>query len=121
MGRIAGWSGSALIALLLITALKSHLAAQPASAAQDPAIRYVVRPVVHGSLLALDVTVSFTGEASGRTELRMPSDRFGVPPMHRFIRDLELNAGRGPSRTMVAAAPAFRSARANPTDILRRQ
>ena len=62
-----------------------------AATVQAPDIRYVVRPVVRDALVELDITVSFTGEASGRTAVRMPSDRFGAANMHRFIREIEVS------------------------------
>ncbi|MGH7699155.1 MAG: hypothetical protein ACREMJ_01330 [Gemmatimonadales bacterium] len=85
-----------------------------AATVQGTAIRYVVRPVVHRSLLELDVTVSFAGEPSGRTPLLMPSDRFGVPRMYRFVRQLEVSAGAvtsqsaGDSVILIEHAPGAR-------------
>lgn len=69
----------------LALAASAVLAAVPGSAQG----RYTVEPVRTDSLIHLRVEMAFPGEADGETRLALPSDRFGVDEMHRWIRNLE--------------------------------
>ncbi|MGH7539823.1 MAG: hypothetical protein ACRELC_02370, partial [Gemmatimonadota bacterium] len=67
---------------------------------QGQTLRYVVEPSARAAGMDLRVTMTFPGESSGRTRVVLPRDRFGVPDMHRFVRDVEVVAGgaRAPIR-----------------------
>ncbi|HEX2079110.1 MAG TPA: hypothetical protein VHG08_15405 [Longimicrobium sp.] len=61
-----------------------------AAALPAQAIRYTVEPVRGDTGLDLRVSMTFPAEASGETELLLPRDRFGVPRMYRFVRDVQV-------------------------------
>ena len=86
-----------LAAPSVAAAVRQGRARHPVAPVQQPDIRYVVRPVVRDSLVELDVTMRFTRGSSGQTRLHLPAGRFGVPDMHRFVRDLEVDAGAATS------------------------
>ena len=71
----------------LITALVVALSGETAAA---QAIRYAVEPVRGGGNLDLRVVTTFPSEADGQTRVFLPRDRFGVPRMYRFVRDVEV-------------------------------
>jgi predicted metalloprotease with PDZ domain len=79
---------AAMAACTRLVAAATVWSALAAAALPAQAIRYTVEPVRNDTGLDLRVSMTFPGDSSGRTELLLPRDRFGVPRMHRFVHDV---------------------------------
>ena len=84
MGRIVGWLAGVVV-----------LAAWPALAQPAPITTYRVEPVVdRGALVGVDVTLAFSGDADGRTEVDLPRRWAGAQRLDRSLGDLRVEGAR---------------------------
>lgn len=58
-----------------------------------PVVRYAIHPVPTDTLMHLRVSVTARGESDGTTRFALSQDRFGVPEMWRWIRDVRGDPG----------------------------
>ena len=100
MVRILGW----LIGLVV-------LSASPTQAQPTPTTTYQVQPVVdHGALVGVDVTLTFRGDADGRTEVDLPRSWAGAQRLDQGLGDLRVEGARLRRRGSVVSLRHPRSA-----------
>jgi predicted metalloprotease with PDZ domain len=93
---------------LLAAAGVSAVLAASALAADEPAVRYQLSPVMkHGKLAAVAIEMRFKGEADGETILHLPDRWGGQSELWRAVTDLKV-AGTG-VRIQPTTDPALRT------------
>lgn len=85
------WSRSIMLVAVLVSATASiDAAAIRERHAAKPAIELVVQPLLqNGRYRALEVTLRFSGSATGTTNLNLPSEWGGEKELYRFIHDIQ--------------------------------
>ncbi len=100
MVRILGWLAGLVV-----------LSAWPTLAQPAPTTTYQVQPVTdRGALIGVDVTLSFRGDADGRTEIDLPRSWAGAQRLDRQLGDLRVEGARLRRRGAVVSLRHGRSA-----------
>ena len=95
-------------------AVACSAAALSSATPAPPAVDVVLRPVVeNGGFAAVDVAVTFNGEADGETVLRLPDGWAGEADLWKALGDLrvdgaQVRAGEGPGQRILRHAPGAR-------------